>query len=641
MRAALLTRVGSVWVAGLLGGLWGCSDYAFAPEKQVPEDAVTGEDEGTVATEDTAPPVDTAPPDTPPPSCDEATPGALPAVAVDGACVVDGGWGLFEPTVEWQWSENPEQPGFHQVMATPMVGNLTDDNGDGSVDENDVPDVVFTSFAGSAYSSPGTLSAISGDGSGQHWSILEAGGFRVYGAGGVAIGDLEGDGRPDICVASPDAAVLCLEGDGRFKWAAGSARAAYGNPAIADMDGDGKAEVIFGASVFAHDGTERLSGGACTGITNSFAVDMTGDGQLELVAGCAVQRLDGSLVWTADGPDGIPAVGDFDGDGAPEVVRAASGRMVLVDTDGTTLWDVAIPGGGNGGAPTVADYDGDGQPEVGVASLYYYTVFDTDGSVLWSNPTNDTSSSRTGSSVFDFDRDGAAEVVYADQYNLYVYDGPTGLVRMDLDGHANGTLFEYPVVADVDNDGSTEIVLASNNYTYAGWTGITVIGDETGTWAAARPVWNQFAYHITNVAADGSIPPHPRENWTTWNTFRAGGTELGPADWLADLRAGPLDVCVEACAADTVRLWVAVSNHGLLDAPASTGVLTRAGDTVPLETVAVAAVPSGGAVWAGPFDVDRATWGAGSLAFAADAGGGVEECEDGNNQLVLGEWPCD
>lgn len=627
----------------LCGALSACSDYSFAPDRKPSKGAVdTGPVESTTPDPGPTDSGESSDPDDPP-SCEGAEPDDLPRVSPDDACAVEGGWGLFEPVVEWQWNDNPDQPGFHQIMSTPMVGNLTDDNSDGNVDEQDIPEVVFTSFSGSAYSSPGALTSISGDGSGQHWSILGAGGYRVNGAGGVAIGDLEGDGSPDICVTSADASVLCLEADGTFKWAAGSAVYRYGFPAIADMDGDGQAEVIIGSSVYSADGSLRMEGSSsCTGTGGtSFAVDIDADGVLELISGCAIHRLDGTAVWSGDGPDGIPAVGDFDGDGGPEVVRAGSGRMILTKPDGTVLWDVAIPGGGNGGAPTVADYDGDGQPEVGVASLYYYTVFETDGSVLWSNPTNDTSSSKTGSSVFDFDRDGAAEVVYADQFDLYVYDGATGLVRMDLTGHANGTLLEYPVIADVDNDGSTEIVLASNNYTYAGWNGITVIGDETGTWAAARPVWNQFAYHITNVNSDSTIPTNPRENWRSWNNFRAGGTELGPSDWLADLRAGPAEICVETCGLDTVRFWVGVSNHGLLDAPISEVVVSQTADPAPLRTATLPALASGDAVWAGPFDMDRATWGAGSLLFRVDGPGAVEECVEDNNSLDLGVWPCE
>jgi len=637
-----VVRLGASWT--VLAAAVACSDYNFAEGKQ-PNDG--GQDTAPEPVDSDPPPEDTAetgePPVDPVDACGDASPGALPTPAVDDTCLVPSGWGLFEPTVEWQWSSNPAFPSYHQVMATPMVGNLTDDNGDGQIDEHDVPDIVFTSFSGSAYGSPGTLTAISGDGSGQHWSVSNVSGYRPYGAGGVAIADLEGDGSPDVCVASADASVLCLEHDGSFKWASGSTTYGYGVPTIADLDVDGTAEVVMGNAIFASDGTELSAAqSTCKGrIGSGVPVDLDGDGDLEIVAGCAAYAHDGTLLWDDGLGDGLVAVGNFDGDVAPELVRSVSGSMVLVDTDGTLIWSSTIPGSGTGGAPTVADFDGDGEPEVGVAALSYYTVFDTDGSVLWSNPTNDSSSSVTGSSVFDFDRDGADEVVYADQHNLFVYDGATGLVRMDMSGHANGTLYEYPVIADVDSDGSTEIVLASNNYGYSGWTGITVIGDITSTWAPARPIWNQFNYHISNINDDGSVPAPQRENWRTWNNFRTGGTVLGPSDWLADLRAGPKDVCVEECSAERVRVWVAVSNHGLLDAVPSEAALTRAGDTVAIATAVVPELASGESAWVGPFDVEADTWGPGSLSLRVDLAASVEECDETNNAYDLGGWPCD
>ena len=49
---------------------------------------------------------------------------------------------------------------------------------------------------------------------------------------------------------------------------------------------------------------------------------------------------------------------------------------------------------------------------------------------------------------------------------------------------ASGTLVEYPVVADVDNDGSAE---------------------------PACRVWNQHAYLITNVREDGTIPQNMKK----------------------------------------------------------------------------------------------------------------------------------
>ena len=125
---------------------------------------------------------------------------------------------------------------------------------------------------------------------------------------------------------------------------------------------------------------------------------------------------------------------------------------------------------------------------MGFAAEKYYRVLNgEDGALLWENPTKDASSKATGSSVFDFEGDGAAEVVYADEDNLWVYDGATGTVEMKWESHASGTLSEYPIIVDVDGDGSTEIVVASNNYAFAGSTGITVIGDATESWPLHGP----------------------------------------------------------------------------------------------------------------------------------------------------------
>src|SRR5690606_2740540 len=53
------------------------------------------------------------------------------------------------PEVAWQWPASAgaslEAPTSDQVMMTPMVANITDDNMDGTIDERDDPDVVFIS----------------------------------------------------------------------------------------------------------------------------------------------------------------------------------------------------------------------------------------------------------------------------------------------------------------------------------------------------------------------------------------------------------------------------------------------------------------------------------------------------------------
>src|SRR5262249_18854866 len=130
------------------------------------------------------------------------------------------------------------------------------------------------------------------------------------------------------------------------------------------------------------------------------------------------------------------------------------------------------------GPPTVADFDGDGKPEIavtvsrsptgtgqsGIFDDPYRTilyVFRPDGAEVWHKDLTPESgiSYYPPPAAFDFDGDGAAELVTQDYQYLYVRDGRTGATRFQF---AVGNSFlgvgQYPVVADVDNDGHAEIV---------------------------------------------------------------------------------------------------------------------------------------------------------------------------------------
>ena len=70
-----------------------------------------------------------------------------------------------------------------------------------------------------------------------------------------------------------------------------------------------------------------------------------------------------------------------------------------------------------------------------------------------------------------------------------------------------GTGIEYPIVADVNGDGRAEIVATGllNSSQEVGYGGIHVFGSPSN-WSPARPVWNQYMYHVTNVNEDLTIP---------------------------------------------------------------------------------------------------------------------------------------
>jgi hypothetical protein len=615
-------------------GILGCSEYGVSGK----------EDPGTP---DTALPPSATPEPEPepepedPPACPLDAPASYDVATLPG-CVREPEVGSFVPVVEWTWTDNPIHPGYQQIMASPAVGSLNDDNGDGRIDANDLPDVVFAAFSGGAYTAPGALVAVSGDGR-TLWSVLEAGGAYPYSSSGVAIGDLTGDGSPSVVVSST-AGVMAVDGLGRLRWATAlPSTSAYGMPSLADLEGDGRAEVIFGNHVLNADGTLRWSGtgGAGSGAFSSFAVDLDEDGRLEVVAGATVYRADGSVLWqdTSRG-DGRSAVADMDLDGRPEVVHVAGGQVALHDAlDGRVIWVFALTDGG-GGPPTVADFDGDGLPEVGVASREVYRVLEGDGTQRWANTVQDFSSSVTGSAVFDFEGDGAAEVVYADEQTLWVYDGATGAVELAWDSHSSGTLYEYPLIVDVDGDGATEIVVPSNDYAFAGSRGITVVGDLADSWAPARRLWNQHAYHISHVSGDGRVTAGGLPSWREHNSFRAGNSEVPTGLAQPDLRPGEPVFCLDECGAERAVGWFSVENRGLAASLAFDVVVAAGGRE--LYRATVPELRAGDASWVGPLSVDRATFGAElQVLVDQDSERPVAECDEANNLSRLTTFPCD
>lgn len=129
---------------------------------------------------------------------------------------------------------------------------------------------------------------------------------------------------------------------------------------IADLNGDGRAEIIVGGSVFDPDGNQvwnsatRHAGNAGFGpISVAINLDST-PGDLEVVTGNTAYEADGTLRWSASAiiGDGYAAVADFNGDESPEIVVVSAGSVAVLAADGVS---------GRGGAPTISDIDGDGR----------------------------------------------------------------------------------------------------------------------------------------------------------------------------------------------------------------------------------------------------------------------------------------
>ena len=596
------------------------------------------------------------PEDTDPDVCeDREWPGR--AIGQNDECFSEGPTvGSFTPVVEWTKARWGVQASSNQIMMMPAVGSLNDDDGDGDADQDDIPDIVVITY------DPAVLRVVSGDGGDELLNIPNS---SLQGQGGVALGDIDNDGWTDI-VAMTTSAAIAYDRTGSVMWTSGNLSGEiYGtcdNPAISDMDGDGRPEIIVGAAIL--DNTGRVLGRGPHGIggvngnnvgTTSFAVDIDGDGQQEVVTGNALYAMDGTPIWYNREDDGYPAVGNFDGDDAAEVVVSSGGRIRLQDDDGSVICTARIPGADSayyGGPPTVADFDGDGDAEFAAAAGSRYSVFGRDCSVTWQATTQDASSGNTGSSVFDFEGDGIAEAVYADERRTWVFAGPDGSVKLEGTEHSNATWLEYPAIADVDGDGQAEIVVANTpNFSGESYYGLTVYGDADSSWRAGRKIWNQHAYHITNVEEDGGIPTSADRNWLTYNNFRSGDLAPGGGYSGPDLVVEVEDVCLDECSERRLTAWVTVGNAGFEDVTTDIdlkligiledGTQQRLGATTVTDTIA-----AGTELAAIQFDVDPAPATLVEIFAKVDQGndatdGLVPECIEDNNEHTYNENLCD
>ncbi len=455
-------------------------------------------------------------------------------------------WTHVEPAAD-------DLPSYYQVSSIPIVADL---------DGDCVPEIVFNTFASSRFREDGVLRAIRGDNGQKVWTMGDPR-YRTDSTSTPAVGDLNQDGTPEVVVmAEPGAQgekqLHAFSATGTWLWTSDPFQGANdsGAPAITNLDGEGDAEVVYGAAVFdangklLDEGTEGIGIGGQGPI--SCLADLTGDGRPEIVGGKTAYRSSGttqggdfalSVLWDAEVPDGYCGIANLDDEPGPEIVIVARGGIYVLDgASGAAIAVGFIPGGGHGGAPNIADFDGDGRPDIGTAGGNRYVVmrFVPDQSspleVIWSASSEDPSSKRTGSSVFDFDGDGRAEVVYNDEAFIRIYPGiepdcarsPPGpgcdqdmtddeILFKDL--NTSRTRTEYPVIADVNGDFKAEIVFATSNEAnflrLSGDAGIEVWRDALDNWVPTRAVWNQHTYHITNVGLRGQIPLAEEANWLT------------------------------------------------------------------------------------------------------------------------------
>lgn len=353
----------------------------------------------------------------------------------------------------------------------------------------------------------------------------------------LAAGDLDGDGELELVALGSYGHMHAFELDGEALWSATAPPYApltppsprrtllsvSGAPIVRDLESDGTVEVIFGHCVvegasgrtrFCVD-SEALSASQGYWGPLVHAVDLDGDGALEVLAGRVAYRADGRVLWRLrDELYGFSAVGDFLADRpGSEVALVRQSRWYVLDpSDGAILDRGRLPGAPflellfAGGPPLVADLVGDGGDALVIANRAEVVMVDPDCrgcEIRWKAAITDHSGV-TGVSAADLDGDGLPEVVHADETELRVLEGRTGRTRHRAPNHSR-TRTEYPVVADVDADGSAEIVVGSGREHRPPWEtdptppGIAIYGERHGRWVRVGAEWLDH----TGSRADG------------------------------------------------------------------------------------------------------------------------------------------
>ena len=138
---------------------------------------------------------------------------------------------------------------------------------------------------------------------------------------------------------------------------------------------------------------------------------------------------------------------------------------------------------------------------------------------------NEGTSGYTSTTVFDFNNDKAVEIVYRDEAYLYIINGKTGSVFTQATCRSR-TANDYPVVVDVDGDGSTEICVICatndtdniNDITRAPYGQVRTYKSNLEAWVPARKVWNQHGYFNVNVNDDLTIPRIQQKHHLVFST---------------------------------------------------------------------------------------------------------------------------
>ena len=297
----------------------------------------------------------------------------------------------------------------------------------------------------------------------------------------------------------------------------------WSSPAIADINNDGQLDVIIGVDTHIDDNNLTIDGGRILAINGN----------------------NGSVIFSVDTEEVIwssPAIADIDNDGSLDIIFGAGycwqtvacapppngihpvvNKIYAIDSNGQSLngWpfllgDYAI----NNSSPAIADLDDNGSLEVVINAFEIDSgppaegkvfVINSNGSLKWSAIPNvpaggglfiHYAASASSPIVADINNDNSLDVVVPSNWDLVVWDN-NGNQIIPVNGstrfHAFYTIGSTASIADLDSDGDNELIIAGSN-------------------AAISPL--PASIHAWDLAT-------PSSSYTPWNSYRNGPRNNG------------------------------------------------------------------------------------------------------------------